>query len=368
MNITSFERETLDSPPLVVFGFLLLGILETLSRYFRILYSTQQPHVDVRCCWRPLANAVLAGKPIYIRPVVDNKPPLFELLNVTIASTGQYLLVFFVLLGVVNACSAILLWRICADRGAARVGLIAGVLFLTSVPATGGTVVNVRSFAIAGILLALWVEHPLARGAIVAAAGLFSQHAVFAVPALAYDRLRYLDRDSSLQWLARFVAGGVGVLAVSFGFVYVVWGAQSFQGALYWSFGAAEKYTTNPVVPSVIGDTHRWMEALYHGVIKHLFLIVPATIIVHLAATERGSNRVIRSTNAPLVTTTFLALSMSIPLLVRAYRAYWLYPLPFLALLASIGYQQFFTVGRSELPPTEEINPEKRRRVDDESS
>lgn len=366
MHVLSFERETLDSSTLGVSGFLLLGLFETFGRYFRILYGEQQPHIDVRCCWRPLANAVLAGKPIYVRPAVDNKPPLFELLNVTVASTGQYLLVFFVLIGIVNGVSAILLWRICADRGTPRVGLIAGLLFLTSVPATGGTVINVRSFAIAGILLSLWVEHPLARGATIAAAGLFSQHAVFAVPALAYDRLRYLDRDSSLQWLVRFVAGGVAVLVVSFGFVYVVWGAQSFHGALYWSFGAAEKYTTNPVVPSIIGDTHRWMVALYHGVIKHLFLIVPATIIVHLAATERGSNRVIHSTNAPLVTTTFLALSMSIPLLVRAYRAYWLYPLPFLALLASIGYQQFFTVGKSELPPTGEIAPEKRRHAETE--
>ncbi len=366
MHVSSFERERLSSPALVVPGFLLLGILETLNRYFRILSGERQPHIDVRCCWRPLANAVLAGQPIYIRPVVDNKPPLFELLNVAIASTGQYLFVFFVLIGVANAACAVLLWRICADRGATRVGLMAGLLFLTSVPATGGTVINVRSFAIAGILLALWVEHPLARGALVAGAGLFSQHAVFAIPVLAYDRLRYLDRDSGLRWVARFAGGGVAVVVASFALVDVIWGVQSLHGALYWSFGAAEKYTTNPVVPSVIGDTHRWMEALYRGIIKHLFLIVPATIVVRLAATERGANRVIRSTSAPLVTATFLALSMSVPLLVRAYRAYWLYPLPFLALLASIGYQQFFTAGMSEFPTSGEMTPEKRRHTDTE--
>ncbi|WP_423743255.1 hypothetical protein V5735_09200 (plasmid) [Haladaptatus sp. SPP-AMP-3] len=354
MHVSSFERETLKSPAFIVPGFILLGILETLNRYFRILSGRRQAHIDVRCCWRPLAEAVLAGKPMYVRPAVDNKPPLFELLNVAVAATGQYLLVFFVLIGIVNAFSAILLWRICAERNASRVGLMAGLLFLTSVPATGGTVVNVRSFAIAGILLALWVKHPLARGAVIAAAGLFSQHAVFAVPVLAYDGLRYLERDDWTAWLTKFVAGGLGVVAVSFAFVYAVWGSASFHGALYWSFGAAKKYTTNPAVPSLIGDTSRWLAALYRETIKHLFLLVPAAVVVHQLVTERGSKRVLRSTNAPVVTATLLAFAMTIPLFVRAYRAYWLYPLPFLALLASIGYQQLFTLGRDGFSSSEE--------------
>ncbi|MFH5797482.1 hypothetical protein [Haladaptatus sp. CMAA 1911] len=366
MHVSFFERETLDTSTFIVPGFLLVGILETLNRYFRILSGLQQPHVDVRCCWRPLANAVLAGKPMYVRPAVDNKPPLFELLNVAVAATGRYLLVFFVLIGIVNAFSAILLWRICAERNAPRVGLMAGLLFLTSVPATGGTVINVRSFAIAGILLALWFDHPLARGVTIAVAGLFSQHAVFAIPVLAYDGLRYLERDDWVEWLATFVAGGLGVVAVSFGFVYLAWGPASFQGALYWSFGAAKKYTTNPVVPSLIGDTSRWLAALYRSTIKHLFLLVPAAAVVYQLLTERGSKRILRSTNAPVVTATLLAFSMTIPLFVRAYRAYWLYPLPFLALLASIGYQQLFTLGRVEYLSSDEMNAEERRHADHE--
>ncbi len=355
MHVSFFERETFDTSTFIAPGFLLLGILETLNRYVRILSGWQQPHVDVRCCWRPLAEAVLAGKPIYVRPAVDNKPPLFELLNVAVAATGRYLLVFFVLIGIVNALSAILLWRICAERNASRVGLMAGLLFLTSVPATGGTVINVRSFAIAGVLLALWLDHPLARGMTIAAAGMFSQHAVFAIPVLAYDGLRYLERDDWAEWLGKFAVGGLGVVAVSFGVVYLVWGPTSFQGALYWSFGAAKKYTTNPVVPSLIGDTSHWLAALYRSTIKHLFLLVPAAVVVHQLITDRGSKRILRSTNAPVVTASLLAVSMTIPLFVRAYRAYWLYPLPFLALLASVGYQQLFTLGRVEFSTPEEV-------------
>ncbi|WP_233274781.1 hypothetical protein [Haladaptatus cibarius] len=346
MHVLSSKRETLESSTFIVPAFVLLGVLETMNRYMRIQAGAQQPHVDVRCCWRPLAEAVLAGKPIYVRPAVDNKPPLFELLNIAVAATGQYLLVFFVLVGFANAAIAILLWRICAQRDASRVGMVAGLLFLTSVPAAGGTVVNVRSFAIAGILLSLSVHHPVARGATIAAAGLFSQHAVFAIPALAYDRLRKLDRDSGIRWLASFSIAGIGVVAVTFALVYAVWGQASFNGAIYWSFGAAEKYTTNPVVPSLIGDTSRWMNALYREALKHLVLIVPATIVAQLALSTRDAERPALSTNAPILTTALLALSMTAPLFVRAYRAYWLYPLPFLALLASVGYQEFFKVAK----------------------
>ncbi|WP_227355627.1 hypothetical protein [Haladaptatus salinisoli] len=343
-----FERETFTFSTLAVPVFLLVGIYGTADRYVRILAGTQQPHVDVRCCWRPLAEAVLAGQPIYVRPAVDNKPPLFELLNVAVAATGRYLLVFFLLVGLANALSAILLWRICARRGASHVGLVASLLFLVSVPAAGGIVVNVRSFAVAGILLSWYVRNPTGRGAAVAVAALFSQHAVFAIPALVYDRVRELDRRSGVRWTTAFALGGSSVVAATFAFVYVVWGSQSFYGAVYWTVGVAGKYATNPVVPSLVGDTDRWLSALYREGMKHLILLVPAAIAVQLALTDRGRERLIPSSNAPLVvTTTLLALSMTVPLFVRAYRAYWLYPLPFLALLASLGYQRLFTVGES---------------------
>lgn len=345
MSGLSLKRETFTSSTFVVPAFLLIGVLETMNRFLRISAGVQQTHIDVRCCWRPLAEAVLAGKPIYVRPAVDNKPPLFELLNVAVAATGRYLLVFLLLVGLANAATAILLWKICDQRNASRVGLVAGGLFLASVPVAGGLVVNVRSFAVAGILLSLSTTKPTARGATIAAAGLFSQHAVFAIPALAYDRIRHLEHSQRVRWLGVFALSGLGVVAAAFGTVYAVWGAESLQGAFYWTFGAAQKYTTNPEVPSLIGDTSGWAMALYREGVRHLVVLVPAAIVVQLALSESKPKRLLRSTNAPLVTAALLALSMSIPLFVRAYRAYWLYPFPFLALLASIGYQQLFTVG-----------------------
>lgn len=336
------KRETLTSRSVVVPAFILLGVAETFVRYLNIVDGTQKSHIDVRCCWRPLAEAVLAGHPIYVRPAVDNKPPLFEMLNVAVAATGEYLLVFLLLVGLANAAGGLLLWRIGARRGAPRVGLIAGFLFLATVPIAGGIVVNVRSFAVAGVLLSLSATHPAARGGALAAAALFSQHAVFAAPALAYDRVRELDRGAAVRWLAVFALAGLGVLAASFGAVYAVWGWPSLRGALYWSFGAATKYTTNPSVPSLIGETDRWIIALYNVGSRLFHLIVPAALVAAGALVERDGERPLDPAQSLVPTATLLALSMTAPLFVRAYRAYWLYSLPFLALLASVAYRRFF--------------------------
>lgn len=345
MSGVTFERETVTSRAFVVPVFVLVGILQTWTRYYRIQQGRQTSHVDVRCCWRPLAEAVLAGQPIYVRPAVDNKPPLFELLNVAVAATGEYLLGFLLLVGATNAIISVLLWQLCSRRGAPRTGLVAGGLFLASVPLAGGTVINVRSFAIAGILLALSVRHPVARGAAVAAGGLFSQHAVFSIPVLAYDRYRELDRPEGVRWVGTFALSGLAVVAAAFAVVYAVWGWPSLEGAFYWTFLVAEQYTTNPTVPSLLGDTDAWLLSLYDFGLRHLGVIVPASVGVWVSLTDRESAWSQHSTAVPVVTAALLAVSMTAPLVVRAYRAYWLYPLPFLALLASVGIESLFNLG-----------------------
>lgn len=343
MHVFPSKHRTASSSTRVLPVFLLVGITETLARYLRIKYGHQRPHIDVRCCWRPLAEAVLAGHLIYVRPAVDNKPPLFELLNVAVAATGNYLLVFLILVGLANALTAILLWRVCVQRGIPRIGEIAGLLFIATVPIAGGTVINVRSFAVAGILLSLSVLNPWGRGAAVAAAGLFSQHAVFAIPVLAYDRVRELTREAAVRWLTAFTLAGLGVVAVAFSVIYAIWGRSSFYGALYWTFGAAVKYTSNPVVPSLIGDTQEWILALYYQTTKLFHLIVPATLVSLLVVAERRSRQTVREMDMLVTTALLLTGSMMIPLLVRAYRAYWLYPLPFLAFMAAVGYHRMLT-------------------------
>jgi hypothetical protein len=347
MSGPSLKRETVTAPKFVVPLFLVVGVLQTMNRYLRIQLGSQTPHTDVRCCWRPLSEAVLAGTPLYVEPAVDNKPPLFELLNVAVAATGAYLLVFFLLVGTVNAAVGLLLWRICTQRDAPRVGLLAGGLFLVSVPLAGGEVINVRSFAIAGILLALSVRHPVARGAAVAAGGLFSQHAVFAVPALAYDRYRELDRPEGVRWVGVFALSGLGVVAGAFTVVYAVWGWASLEGAVYWTFLVAEQYTTNPTVPSLVGDTSEWLRSLYRFGLRHLLVLVPAGVGVWVTVTDDGAARTRHSTAVPVVTAALLAVSMTIPLFIRAYRAYWLYPLPFLALLAGVGIERLLGSGEA---------------------
>lgn len=342
MHAVPSKDRVLAAPAQTLLTFLFIGVAETAIRYLRVDIGQQTPHVDVRCCWRPLAEAVLAGTPIYIRPAIDNKPPLFEFLNIAVAATGEYLLVFYLVIGLVNGLAAVLLWRVCVQRGAPRIGLIAGLLFIATVPIVGGTVINVRSFAVAGILLSLAVSNPVGRGVAVGAACLFSQHAVFAIPILAYDRLRTLDRDHAVRWFVMFALGGISIVVATFGSVYVIWGAPSLFGAVKWSFLKAAQYTTNPVVPSLFGDTWEWGVALYLMMSKLFHLLIPATLIASFTLTDWRRRFAALTTNGLALMATLLALSLSVPLLIRAYRAYWLYPLPFLSLLASIGYHQFF--------------------------
>jgi len=346
MSGLSFERETVTSPRAVVPAFLFIGLLQTMVQFLRVRNEIIKPHIDVRCCWRPLSRAVLSGQPLYVRPAVDNKPPLFELLNLAVAATGQYFFVFFLLVGLANAAAAIFVWRVCDQHGAPRAGLVAGLLFLSTVPVAGGISINVRSFAIAGIVLALTLRHPVARGAAVAAAGMFSQHAVFAIPVLAYLGLRERGARSGVRWFVSFALAGLCVVASSFAVVYAIWGVESLQGALYWTFGAAESYTTDPAVPSLIGNTDWWVASLVDYGMGHLVVLVPAAVVLGLVALEDGPRGLLQSTDVPVVTAALLAASMALPLLVRAFPVYWLYPMPYLAMLASVGFEQLFTVGK----------------------
>ncbi|WP_227377285.1 hypothetical protein [Haladaptatus halobius] len=102
---------------LVDLALLGIGCSEALVRYLRILTAQTSPHPDMTTMWRPVAEAVLAGAPPYLTAPVDNKPPLFEYLNLAVAATNRYLVVFLLLVGLANGAVAYLLWRTHAESG-----------------------------------------------------------------------------------------------------------------------------------------------------------------------------------------------------------------------------------------------------------
>lgn len=131
------------------------GLFGALRRLSRLAAGAADLHPDVRLVWYDLAREVAAGMPLYTGAAVDHKPPVFELLNVGAYLTGEYVLALLLVVGLANGAAAVLLWRVLAARGHPRVGALGALLFLLVLPLVDGTVGNVRSLAVAGLLFAL---------------------------------------------------------------------------------------------------------------------------------------------------------------------------------------------------------------------
>lgn len=176
----------------------------------------------MRLAWRPLARAVTGGTPLYTTGAMDNKPPLFELLNLLAHLSDGYIVVLTLAVGLANGVAATCIWRACSVRDHARVGGLGALVFLWTLPLVNGVAVNVRSFTVAFLLFALVSRHPVVRGVSVGCALCVSQHAVFAAPVVAYDG--YRTAGCSSAWAGRFLAGLSGVVVAAFATVFALWG------------------------------------------------------------------------------------------------------------------------------------------------
>lgn len=331
----SFRRRIPERlPDEVAFVALLLGagLAGALRRLARLSTGEVTPHPDVELVWYDLARAVATGTPLYTGAAFDNKPPLFELLNVGAYLSGEYLLVLLLAVGLANGFAAVFLWRTLAVRGHPRTGALGALLFLLVLPLVDGSVVNVRSLAVAGLLFALATRNPVARGVACACAVLCSQHAAFVLPVVAYDG--YVDADRSTDWLARFVATGTLVAVTVYGAVLAIWGWPSLVGASRATVGAAVPYLLS-YGPSAFVSTGTWWQ---YTLRMHVQLWVVLALAVwglgRALVAVRDRSRGDRNTAHLLVALLFAS---SLPLVVRPFVTYWLYPLPAIAALAAFG-------------------------------
>jgi hypothetical protein len=319
------------------------GLFGALRRLSRLAAGVTDLHPDVRLVWYDLAREVAAGTPLYTGAAVDNKPPLFELLNVGAYLTGEYVLVLLLVVGLANGVAAVLLWRTLAARGHPRVGALGALLFLLVLPLVDGVVVNVRSLAVAGLLFAFATRSPVARGVGVAGAVLCSQHAAFVLPVVAYDG--YVRAGRSRRWLARFVGSGGAVAALVYGAVLAVWGWPSLAGALHASVGRTAPYLLS-YGPSVFVSTGTWWRTILR---THLQIGVVLVLAVWglgrvLVALRRPAGAW-REWGTPHLLVALLVTS-SLPLVVRPFVTYWVYPLPAIAVLAAFGADAVLTGAR----------------------
>jgi amino acid transporter len=115
------------------------------------------------------------------------------------------------------------------------VGVVAALLYLGALPAVGGLWVNPRQISIVLILLALLVEGPIRRGALISLAALFSQWFVLASVPITLFSLHDRSPRERLRWLAKFGITGLTLAVGSYLAVFVLYGESSLRHAVRYS-------------------------------------------------------------------------------------------------------------------------------------
>lgn len=285
---------------------------------------------DVTEVWIPFANCVLSGGAMYLCHW-DNKPPLFHFLNVAFASTDYYLLLFFLTMGLANGVSAILLWRLCRRWGYENVGVVSAVLFVALL--AGLTFrVNPRNYAVLFLLLALGVKSPTRSGVSIAIAGLFSQFAVFAIPAVIWIKKDISELHK--RWLAMFATAGLMVVVLSYGLVALLWGTDAAITGFRYSFFSSGEYVAgyNERGLSLYGDPIAWIYKLYRLLHPYLWLVIGASA---------GSYAVLVGRYGPKFgkVVVLVTLLTAFPLTIRTASAYLVLSAPFLSVLFVMGFE-----------------------------
>lgn len=320
-----------------VFGTLLLGFLQGLFRFFQVTQGPKTLFSDAKGVWLPLARQLATGATLYTGSAVDNKPPLFEFLNLGIYLTGHYVLVWAILIGVANAISALLLWRLLAMHGRERAGLVAALVLMGVLPFVGGLHVNVRCLALPLVLVALISRRATVSGIALALAGLFSQYAVLAIPVVLVSALvRSRTRRDALTWTVQFCALGLATAAVWFGAVAIVYGPTAMVNGMAWSVGLKDSYLTMTQKHSPFHTPVLYVADFVRLFVYLPYVFVPAAIGFGRALEDVRSRR--WSLQLILASTAFL---LGLSLLIRSFWTYWQLPIAFVVALAALVGEDF---------------------------
>jgi len=333
-----------ERPDWVLTGvFVALGVMVMLAQYSFIYFGVQditQFRVDARTVWRPLAREVLyEGQPLFGPDQFENKPPLWQFLNLGVEYAGPYYLLFYALTGVAHGVAAFGLFAWARRYGEARLGALAALLFLASVHAGFMARIDPRPYAAALVFVALLSSRATVAGASLAAATTMIQYAFFAVPVVIWRAVRDSSRREVAWWVAKFGAAGVAVAVVVFGAVGVVWGTTALEYAIRYTVFMTADYTTTHsifIVPvKLVGGHAAWTTELFA-------IVIPASLAVATLLADGRDWRSARGESA------LLAGSLMLPFLIRGHGMYWYSPLPFLALLAAFGLRDFFASDDAE--------------------
>lgn len=319
------------------------GLGLSIERYSNLTWGNALSNPDVSRVFFPIAEGVAAGGRLYGPGLADNKPPVWQLLNVAAYESGEYPLVLLLCVGLANGLTAVLLWHWLSRTARSPIPILASVLFLVTLPLVGGHHINSRPFALLFLVGAFVVTGPVKRGVTMAIATLFNAYTALFVPVVLWRIRRDSYSSGPIGASAKYLASGAVTGLTVFGGIGLVWGMESVWAAFAWSFGLplTEGATTAAVHPaadmphSYLGQTwlishpFRWLS--YGGTVG-----LQLAVVFVLALAGLARRPLLGSTDLSQTMTVALG-AATLPLFFRTYEQYWILPLPFLATFAALG-------------------------------
>lgn len=321
-----------------------LGLLQ----YAHIAITEAQWRGDAATVWRPFAQAVLNGATPYTATVWDNKPPLFELLNIVAEATGYYFIAMLLFVTVAHAISAVCLYTLWQRYGRPDIGFLAGILFVAMLAVNGFQILN-KPLSTALIMLALIVRGPTRRGLLLGAACMITQYSILAAPLIGLLALH--DREtgaSAMRASFKFAAGGALIVAINYGSLAILYNVDTAIRALGYSSGFTGQYATtqNHIEAFLLASPISWSIG-FIGVAEHiLFVLLPALVGGYHTAKRLNVRRLLTlhpPALSPATTLLLLVVTVSPSLIIRFWGSYWLQIYPALAGLAALGITELLT-------------------------
>jgi len=331
MNLERYDRLT----SVVIVG---VAMIQMFFIYFqKYVRNIQEPAGNVVEVWHPFAKEVLAGGQLYLAHW-DNKPPLFQFVNLFAEFTGSYYLTFYGLLGLVNGLGVLLLWKVVEKYTTSGIGLIAAFLWLSMLP-TVSTQIDPRQFALLFILTSLTVDSPFLAGLSIATGGLFSQFTAFAIPGVLLIRLGtshdFDDATSSLNHIAVFGIGAGLMVLSTYLSVALLWSTEAMITAIEYTIFDSGSYVDqyNERGLSLFGDPIAWVYKEYR-LLSERYLEMGGFLIGTLAILQGGA-RIDRTVGYGFVG---IAIGLLLQTIVRTAPIYGVLWIPFTLVLAAIGF------------------------------
>jgi len=305
-----------------------IAVLYQFVYFLRLKFGKTTLSPDVRTVWHPLAKSIIEGQVLYV-DVWDNKPPLFEYINIAVEATGYYIPVFFLLIAIANAATAFGIYYFASNYTGPGVASIAGIGFLVGIPATHGFILNVRSLSLPFIIAGLITSRSAYRGVFAGLAGLISQYSALAL--LIYIAHDFVTNRASIRREGKMILISVIVVAVGYLSLLLIWGPSAMiQGVETTVFSAGDYATTTK--RGVVENPLRWSGWLLFAASKLLFLLLPALAALGVGYRSESDKELIQVATVGTV-------SLWLPILVNNLLVYWVFPLPFISLLAAVGLE-----------------------------